>query len=101
MPGGAVDANPDSFRDGAPVLIADLHQQVIVDTATGAFTAQNLNTITSTSGFDGPGGMLHLGKAGDRFRTIITGHLNVPGPPPAFKAGYTYSVGVPTTEGEG
>ena len=91
-------ANPDSFRDGTPVLIAGLRQQVIVDTATGAFTAQNLNTITSARAFEGPSGTLRLGRAGDRFRTIISGHLNAPGPPSAFMAGYTHSVGGPRRE---
>lgn len=86
-------ANPDSFRDGTPVLVAGLRQQVIVDTTTGAFTAQNLNTIISTSPFRGPSRTLQLGKVGDRFRTIIFGHLNAPGPPAAHIAGYTYSVG--------
>ena len=98
-PGGGSFANPDSFRDGTPVLVAGLHQQVIVDTATGAFTAQNLNTITSTRRFEGPSGTLQLGKAGDRFRTIISGRLNAPGPPSAYMAGYTYSVGGPSREG--
>lgn len=87
-------ANPDSFRDGTPVVVAGLRQQVIVDTTTGAFTAQNLNTIISTSPFQGPSGTLQLGEAGDRFRTIIFGHLNAPGPPSAYMAGYTYSIGV-------
>jgi hypothetical protein len=85
-------ANPDSFRDGTPVLVAELRQQVIVDTTTGAFTTQNLNTIISTSPFQGPSGTLRLGKAGDRFRTIISGHLNAPGPPSAYIAGYTQTV---------
>ena len=86
-------ANPDSFRDGTSVLVANLHQQVIVDTATSAFTAENLNTITSTSALEGPSGALQLGKTGDRFRTIISGHLNAPpGPPSAFMAGYAYSI---------
>jgi hypothetical protein len=87
-------ANPDSFRDGTPVLVAGLRQQVIVDTMTGGFTAQNLNRIISTSPFQAPSGTLQLGKAGDRFRTIISGHLNAPpGPPSAYMAGYTHSVG--------
>jgi hypothetical protein len=86
-------ANPDSFRDGTPVLVAGLRQQVIVDTTTGAFTAQNLNTILSTSPFPGPSGTLRLGRAGDRFRTIISGHLNAPGPPSAYMAGYTHPAG--------
>jgi hypothetical protein len=86
-------ANPDSFRDGTPVLVAELRQQVIVDTTAGGFTAQNLNTIISTSPFPGPSGTLQVGEAGDRFRTIIFGRLNAPGPPSAYMAGYTQSVG--------
>jgi hypothetical protein len=91
-------ANPDSFRDGTPILVAELRQQVIVDTTTGGFTAQNLNTIISTSPFQGPSGTLQLGEAGDRFRTIISGHLNAPAPPSAHMAGYTNSVGEHTDE---
>ena len=95
-------ANPDSFRDGRPVLVARLRQQVIVDTATGGFTAQNLNTIISTRPFQGPSGRLQLGKAGDRFRTIIFGHLNAPpGPPSAYIAGYTDSVSGPPKHADG
>jgi hypothetical protein len=90
---GGSFANPDSFRDGTPVLVAGLRQQVIVDTTTGGFTAQNLNTIISTRPFQGPSGTLLLGKAGDRFRTIISGHVNAPGPPSAYMAGYTQPVG--------
>jgi hypothetical protein len=94
-------ANPDSFRDGTPVLVAGLRQQVIVDTTTGGFTAQNLNTIISTSPFQGPSGTLLLGRAWDRFRTIISGHVNAPGPPSAYMAGYAYSVGdLPKHAGE-
>ena len=86
-------ANPDSFRDGTSAFVADVQQQVIVDTATSAFTAENLNTITSTSAVEGPTGALQLGKTGDRFRTIISGHLNAPpGPPSAFMGGYAYSI---------
>jgi hypothetical protein len=84
-------ANPDSFRDGKPVLVAGLRQQVIVDTASGAFTAHNLNTIISTSSIHGANRALQLGKPGDRFRTVITGHLNAAGPPSAYMAGYTLS----------
>jgi len=84
--------NPESFRDGTVVLRAGLRQQVILDTTTGAFSAQNLNTIISTSRFQGPSGTMQLGKAGDRFKTVISGHVNAAGPPSAFMAGYTYSV---------
>lgn len=89
-------ATPDSFRDGTPVLVAELRQQVIVDTTTGGFTAHNLNRITSASPFQGPSGTLRVGKAGDRFSTIIFGRLNAPGATPsAYMVGYTQSVGDP------
>lgn len=92
-------ANPESFRDGTRILVAGLRQQVIVNTTTGAFTAQNLNTITSTRPFPGPKGALQLGKAGDRFRTIISGHVNAPGASPsAFMVGYAFSVNVSPTK---
>jgi hypothetical protein len=91
---GASFANPDSFRDGTPVVVAGLRQQVIVDTTTGGFTARNLNTIVSTRRFDGPSGTLQLGKTGDRFETIISGHVNAAGPPSAYMAGYTHPAGI-------
>lgn len=87
-------ANPNSFRDGTRILVARLRQHVIANTATGAFTAQNLNTIVSTRPFQGSKGALQLGKAGDGFRTIISGHVNAPGASPAgvgFMAGHTLS----------
>jgi hypothetical protein len=93
-------AAPDSFRDGTPVLVAALRQQVILDTTIGAFTAQNLNTIASTKPFQGPSGSFQLGKARDRFRTIIFGHVNAPGPPSAYMAGYAYTVGVSKPTGK-
>ena len=37
--------NPDSFRSGIPVQTSSLHQQAIVDTLGGTFTAVFANTI--------------------------------------------------------
>jgi hypothetical protein len=86
-------ADPNSFRDGTPVLVAAMRQQVIVDTLTGSFSAQNLNTIVTTDAFELAGGMLRLGEVGDRFRTEISGHLNVPPSAIGNMAGFAYSVG--------
>lgn len=77
--------DPNTFRDGKAILVADLHQQVILDTVTSAFTARNLNTITSTLTVEGAG---RLGHSGEQFRTIISGHLNA-GTPSAYMAGYS------------
>jgi hypothetical protein len=90
--GGGSFADPNTFRAGSPLMVSDLRQQVILDTVTNAFTAQNLNTVTSARSFTSANGVLQLGSRGDRFRTVITGHLNTPGPPSAFMAGYTYPI---------
>jgi hypothetical protein len=84
-------ANPDSFRDGTPVLAAVLRQQVIVNTVTGSFTARNVNTITSTSPFDLGHGQVVLGRVGGQFQTVIAGQLATAAPPSAYMAGYTFS----------
>jgi hypothetical protein len=81
--------SPDSFRDGTPVLVASLRQHVIINTATNAFTAYNVNTITSTKPFEVGGQDVKLGKAGGVFRTFISGVNNAAPPPSAWMAGYT------------
>ena len=84
-------ANPDSFRDGTPVLTAVLRQQVILNTLTGAFSAANVNTITSTSPFELGGERVVLGHVGGRFRTVISGQLAATAPPTAYIGGSTFS----------
>ena len=72
-------SNPDSFRSGTPVQVSTLRQQLIVDTSTGAFTVANINTITTATEFLSDGDEIHLGNAGQSFRTVLNGHLNAPG----------------------
>jgi hypothetical protein len=81
--------NPDSFRNGTPVLVASLRQQVIVNTLSGAFTALNVNRITSTTPFQIGGEEVRLGKVGQQFRTFLSGQNNASPPPGAHMAGYT------------
>ena len=82
-------ANPDSFRSGTPVQTSTLHQQAIVDTVTGAFTAVFDNTITWTDEFTINGTEYRLGRRGQSFRTTLTGHLNAGAPPPTgYFSGY-------------
>jgi hypothetical protein len=88
-------SNPSSFRDGTAVLVAGLRQQVVVDTVSGTFSALNLNTIISSSPFSAGSGQLQLGQPGDKFKTILNGHLNAQGPPSGYVAGYTFSVSDP------
>ena len=84
-------SNPDTFRDGTPVLVAGLRQQVVVDTVAGTFSTLNLNTIVSTNPFPAGATELQLGQPGQRFKTILNGHLNPSAPPSGYMAGYTIS----------
>ena len=86
-------ADPDSFRSGIPVLTSTLHQQAVVDTATGAFTAVFENTITWTATFTIDGREFRLGRKGQAFRTTLTGHLNPAPPPFGYFAGYAVGAG--------
>jgi hypothetical protein len=82
-------ANPDSFRDGTPILVASLRQQVIINTVTGAFTTLNVNKITATTPFEVGDDEVRLGKVGQQFRTFLSGQSNASPPPAAHIAGYT------------
>lgn len=88
-------ANPDSFRDGTPVLVAQLRQQVILNTLTNTFTAMNVNKITATRPFAVGSEQVRLGKVGQLFRTFLSGQVNAAPPPSAYIAGYTVPAGDP------
>ncbi len=82
-------ADPDSFRDGTPLLVMSLRQQVILDLAEGTFTATNVNTVVSVEPIVG----VRLSKIGDQFRTSISGRGNTTGTPAMFViAGYAVAV---------
>jgi hypothetical protein len=84
-------ANPDTFRDGSPVLVASFRQQVVVNTVASSNTVFHQNTITSTRAFDSGKGEVQLGEVGERFTTHFSGVPNMPGPPSGFIAGYAIS----------
>jgi hypothetical protein len=84
-------ARPASFRDGTPVLVARLRQQVVTDTVTGSLTTFHQNTIVSTRPFAAGGRRVRLGHVGQTFRTILNGHVTMPGPPSGYIAGYAVS----------
>jgi hypothetical protein len=94
-------ANPDSFRDGTPIVVMDHRQQVILDTGDGTFTVVNLLTIVSTKSFEIGGERFRLGKRGDHFRQFYSG-----APPtgtPALNgvfAGYAVTIERPKQESE-
>ena len=85
-PNGDFD-DPDTFRDGSPVLTADLRHQVIVDTITSAFTATFTLTVTSVEGFEIGSQYTRLGRVGQKLRLTFFGHLNSPGPPSGYISG--------------
>jgi hypothetical protein len=84
-------ARPASFRDGTPVLVAQLRQQVVTDTVTGSLTTFHQNTIVSTRSFPAGRRRFRLGRVGDNFRTVLNGHVTMPGPPSGYIAGYAVS----------
>jgi len=88
-------SNPDSFRSGTPVQTSKLHQQAIVDTLGGTFTAVFSNTISSTSTLIIGGTTFKLGQQGDGFRATVTGQLNATPPPTGHFAGYAVATGPP------
>jgi len=81
-------ANPDSFRSGIPVQTSTLHQQAVVDTLGGTFTAVFSNTISSTSAFTINGATFRFGQRGQAWRATVTGQLNATPPPTGHFAGY-------------
>jgi len=80
---------PDTFGDGRPILVASVRQQVVSDTVSGTFTTLNRNTITATKPFAAGKRRVQVGLVGEKFNTVLTGHLNMPGPPSGYFAGYT------------
>ena len=81
--------DPNSFRIGKPVLVAAFRQHVVIDTVAQTFSTLNRNTIESTRPFTAGVKTIRLGTAGGSFNTVLAGHLNMPGPPSAYFAGYT------------
>jgi hypothetical protein len=84
-------ARPASFRDGTPVLVARLRQQVVTNTVTGSFTTFHQNTIVSTRRFAAGRDTVQLGRVGQTFRTYFNGHVTMPGPPSGVFGGYAVS----------
>ena len=84
-------AKPESFRDGTPVLVAQFRQEVVNNTVTGSFSTFHQNTITSTKTFAAGRRSVRLGRVGQTFRTFLSGHVTMPGPPSGFFGGYAVS----------
>jgi hypothetical protein len=66
-------AKPDSFRDGAPVLVAGFRQEVVNNTVTSSFTTFHRNTIISTRPFSAVRRDVQLAVRGETFKTYFSG----------------------------
>lgn len=85
--------DPNTFRDGTPILTMTLRQQVILDLVEGTFTTANVNVVSAASSFWFGGDRLRLGREHDEFRTFINGRTNDTGTPAGFViAGYVVSI---------
>jgi hypothetical protein len=84
-------ARPATFRDGTAVLVAQFRQQVVTDTVAESLTTFHENTIASTRPFAAGRGRVQLGRVGHTFKTVLSGHLTMPGPPSGVFAGYAVS----------
>lgn len=77
--GDLTTPNPDSFRDGLPVMTSSWRHQVIFEPSpSGLFFVTFSNTITSSTPVTVGGESVRLGKPGDQFRIQLVG-----GPDPA------------------
>ncbi|HEY1338854.1 MAG TPA: hypothetical protein VGF59_15165, partial [Bryobacteraceae bacterium] len=85
--GNASFANPETFRQGAPVQTFTLRHQVVIDTVTGYFTTTFEITVTSAKAFQIDGKTYRLGRRGDVNRLNVGGKLMTTGPPSAYIAG--------------
>lgn len=84
-------AEPDTFRDGTPVLVANFRQEVVTNTVTNSFTTFHQNTIVATRPFTAGGRTVQLGQVGGKFKTFFSGQGNMPGPPSGYFGGFAIS----------
>jgi hypothetical protein len=84
-------ANPDTFRDGTPVLVARWRHQPIASGLTRAVSVFSRDRITSTKPFQTAHGLVQLGKVGESFDEHYVGQGNMPGPPSGYIIGYAVS----------
>lgn len=84
-------SKPETFRDGARILVGTFRQQVVSNTVTGSFSTFHEVTIASTRPFATARGRIQLGYAGQTFRIVFNGQGNMPGPPSGWFGGYGFS----------
>ena len=72
-------SNPDTFRDGMPIITGTYRHQVVLDTTDTTFTATFVLTITSVARFTLNNESYFLGKAGQKLRLTVFGRPNTAG----------------------
>ena len=81
-------ANPDSFRDGSPVMTGSLRHQVVLNTTTNTFTTTFVITIIEADFFFTDGQNVALGKHGQKLVLTVFGQPSTSGPGQFVIAGY-------------
>ncbi len=78
MPNGNF-SNPNTFRDGMPIVTGTFRHQVVLDTTDVTFIATFVLTITSVERFTLNNQSYFLGKAGQKLRLTVFGRPNTAG----------------------
>ena len=81
-------SNPDSFRDGTPVMVASLRHQVVLNTTTNTFTTTFVITVISADPFRVNGQGAWFGQPGQRLLLTVFGQASTSGPGQFVIAGY-------------
>ena len=68
-------SNPDSFRDGTPVMTGSLRHQVVINTSANTFSTVFVITPISVSPFRVVGQGSWFGQPGQKFRLMVSGNL--------------------------
>ena len=99
--GDLTTPNPDSFRDGMPIMTSSWRHQVIFEpTPSGLFFVTFSNTITSSSSVNVGGETVRLGQAGDQFRIQLFGGVDPAGLVNGKFAGNAIAAGTRTASGK-
>jgi hypothetical protein len=69
-------SNPESFRDGTPVMIGTLRHQVVLNTASSTFTTTFVITVISADPFRVNNQGAWLGHPGQKFILTVFGQAN-------------------------
>jgi hypothetical protein len=81
-------SNPDSFRDGTPVMTGSLRHQVVLNTTTNTFTTTFVITVISADPFRINNQGAWFGQPGQKLTLTVFGQASASGPGQFVIAGY-------------